>query len=67
MITLYILDYKPGVSRDKKAPQQLYHYAVALSFRAKIPFERIRCAWFDEKSYFEYSPIDADVTLIKKK
>jgi len=64
---VYILDYKPGASKDKKAPRQLYHYAVALSFRAKIPFERIRCAWFDEKSYYEYSPTEADVTLIKKK
>ncbi len=63
---VYILDYKPGASKDKKAPQQLYHYAVALSFRAKIPFERIRCAWFDEKSYHEFSLAEADATLIKK-
>jgi len=64
---VYILDYKPDASKDKKASNQLYHYAVALSFRAKIPFERIRCAWFDDKSYYEYSPTEADVTLVKKK
>ena len=63
---VYILDYKPGASKDKKALQQLYHYAVALTFRAKIPFECIKCAWFDEESYFEYSPNEADVKLIKK-
>ena len=63
---VYILDYKPGASKDKKAPQQLYHYAVALSFRAKIPFEHIRCAWFDNEAYFEYAPSQAEVQLIKK-
>lgn len=63
---VYILDYKPGAIKDKKAPKQLYHYAVALSFRAKIPFEHIRCAWFDDKAYYEYSPSEADVRLIKK-
>ena len=64
---VYILDYKPDASKDKKAVQQLYHYAVALSFRAKIPFDRIWCAWFDEKSYYEFNLADADATLIKKK
>jgi len=64
---VYILDYKPGASKDRKASQQLYHYAIALSFRAKIPFERIRCAWFDDESYYEFSPAEADATLIKKK
>ncbi|MCK4364829.1 MAG: IS1 family transposase [Thermoplasmatales archaeon] len=63
---VYILDYKPGASKDKKAVQQLYHYAVALSFRAKIPFDRIMCAWFDEKSYYEFNLAEADATLIKK-
>ena len=64
---VFILDYKPGAAKDKKAAQQLYHYAVALSFRAKVPFEKIRCAWFDEDVYFEYSPSEADVKLIKAK
>ena len=63
---VYILDYKPGAAKDKKAPWQLYHYAVALSFRAKIPLKNIRCAWFDKDSYYEYAPSQADVQLIKK-
>lgn len=62
-----IMDYKPGANRDRKAAQQLYHYAVALSFRAKIPFEKIRCAWFDEQGYFEYNPKVASAKLIKWK
>lgn len=54
---VYILDFKPGASKDKKAAGQLYHYALALSFRAKIPFENIRCAWFDKDDYFEFNPL----------
>ena len=64
---VYILDYKPGASREKKAPWQLYHYALALSFRTKIPLKNMRCAWFDETVYYEYSPIEASVAPLKKK
>ena len=62
-----ILDYKPGARADRKAAQQLYHYAVALSFRAKVDFENIRCAWFDENNYYEYDPSKASASLIKWK
>jgi len=62
---VYILDYKPGASKDKTAPWQLYHYALALSFRTKMPLEDIRCAWFDKDVYFEYDPAKADATLVK--
>ena len=53
---VYILDYKPDAAKDKKAAGQLYHYAVALSFRAGVAFDRIRCAWFDKKDYIEFAP-----------
>jgi hypothetical protein len=62
---LVIMDYKPGAAADRKAMQQLYHYAVALSFRTGVPFEQIRCAWFDEHQYFEYQPAAAQVKLMK--
>ena len=64
---VYILDYKPDASRDKRAPWQLYHYASALSYRSKVPLKNIRCAWFDEDAYFEYNPSEAHVKLITKK
>jgi len=64
---VYILDYKPSASKEKKAPWQLYYYALALSFRTKIPLDNIRCAWFDETVYYEYSPIKARVAPLKKK
>jgi len=63
---VYILDYKPDAVHEKKAPWQLYHYAVALSFRTKIPLGQIRCAWFDSEIYYEYSPLDARIEIITK-
>lgn len=62
---VYIMDYKPGAVREKKAVQQLYQYATALGFRAGIPFERLRCAWFDDRDYFEFRPDAAEVSLIR--
>ncbi len=53
---VYILDYKPDARHQKKAAAQLYHYALALSFRTKIPLYNLRCAWFDEETYYEYNP-----------
>jgi len=64
---VYILDYKPGASKEKKTPWQLYHYARALSFRTKITLKAIRCAWFDENVYYEYSPFKAKIKLVTKK
>lgn len=63
---VYILDYKPSASREKKAPWQLYYYALALSFRTKIPLKSMRCAWFDETVYYEYSPTEASAAPFKK-
>jgi len=60
---VYILDYKPDAAKNSKAAGQLYHYALALSFRAKIPMDHIRCAWFDEDDYFEYAPLQIKVKL----
>ena len=58
---VYMLDFKPNASKDKKAINQLYHYASALSYRTKVPLDKIRCAWFDEESYYEYAPHNAKV------
>lgn len=63
---VYILDYKPGAAKEKKASWQLYHYALALSFRTKVSLKDIRCAWFDKEAYYEYNPADVDIKLVKK-
>jgi len=66
--SVYILDYKPGTAKYKKAAGQLYHYAVALSFRAGVAFDRIRCAWFDKDDYVEFAPdqVKAKLKSVKK-
>lgn len=58
---IYILDYKPEA--EKESPEaQLYFYALAISFRAGVPLQKIRCAWFDENVYYEFSPSRARVS-----
>jgi ATP-dependent exoDNAse (exonuclease V) beta subunit len=54
---IQVLDYKPDAEHDKKAPQQLNLYALALSKRAQIPLKSINCAYFDENGYFQFIPI----------
>ena len=56
---VYIMDYKPEAKKQHTAAHQLYHYAVALSLRTQIPLKKIRCAWFDEKEYYEFDPSKA--------
>jgi len=53
---VYILDYEPDLDNMISSPWELYHYAIALSFRANINPKKIRCAWFNENDYYEYSP-----------
>jgi len=55
---IYILDFKPNAAQEneQKAVSQLYLYALGLSFRTGIPLRMFRCAWFDEKIYYEFDP-----------
>jgi hypothetical protein len=62
-----ILDYKPKAAKEKKATGQLYHYALALSFRAQIPLTQIRCEWFDKDNYFEFAPAQLKNKPVVKK
>jgi hypothetical protein len=54
---LQILDYKPDTRREKHAHVQLTIYALALTGRANLPLKHFKCAWFDEKDYFEFFPL----------
>lgn len=55
---VHILDYKPGA--EKVDPQeQLSVYAIALASRTGIPVKCFKCAWFDDKDYFEFFPLKA--------
>jgi len=60
---VYILDYKPAAAREKDetVASQLYLYASGLSFRISVPLDKFRCAWFDDKNYYEFEPKKAKV------
>ncbi|MCX6665134.1 MAG: hypothetical protein NT038_03600 [Euryarchaeota archaeon] len=65
---VYILDYKPDAAKqnNQTVASQLYLYARGLSFRTNIPLEQMRCAYFDEKTYLEFSPEEAIVSYPQK-
>jgi hypothetical protein len=54
---LQILDYKPEARKEKHAHVQLTIYALALARRTNLPLKYFKCAWFDEKDYFEFFPL----------
>ncbi|MFQ5815963.1 MAG: hypothetical protein ACE5G7_05650 [Candidatus Hydrothermarchaeaceae archaeon] len=53
---IHILDYKPNARKEKSAMAQLSSYANALSFRTKTSLRNIRCAYFNESAYYEFTP-----------
>ncbi len=53
---IHIIDYKPEA--DKTNPiHQLTIYALALASKTKLPLIMFKCAWFDDKNYFEFFPL----------
>jgi hypothetical protein len=34
-------------------------YALAFASRTRLPVKALKCAWFDEKDYFEFFPFQA--------
>lgn len=53
---IHILDYKPD-ARKIQPISQLTIYALALSSLTGLPLKLFKCAWFDEKDYFEFYPL----------
>ena len=56
---LHILDYKPDAAKEKHAVTQLTIYALALSRLTGLPVKAFKCAYFDERDYFEFYPLPA--------
>ncbi len=56
---IHVLDYKPEAEKEKKAVKQLTIYALALASRTKLLLSCFKCAWFDEKNYYEFFPLHA--------
>jgi transposase-like protein len=55
---IHLLDYKPN-AREIDPVNQLVVYALAFASRARLPVKVFKCAWFDEKDYFEFFPLQA--------
>jgi hypothetical protein len=55
---IHILDYKPKAEKERPV-EQLVLYALALSRLTGLRLFNFKCAWFDEKDYFEFFPLHA--------
>ena len=55
---IHLLDYKPNAATIDPV-NQLIVYALALAARTRLPVKTFKCAWFDEKDYFEFFPLQA--------
>lgn len=54
--SIYIMDYKPSAKKEKPV-EQLTIYALALARLTGIRLYHFKCAWFDDKDYFEFFPL----------
>ncbi|MEK6888044.1 MAG: PD-(D/E)XK nuclease family protein [Candidatus Aenigmatarchaeota archaeon] len=61
--SLYIMDYKPSAAKERPV-DQLMIYALALSRLTGLRLYNMKCAWFDDKNYYEFFPLHA---VYKKK
>ncbi|UCD15358.1 MAG: PD-(D/E)XK nuclease family protein, partial [Candidatus Omnitrophota bacterium] len=64
---VHILDYKPLADKGKKktAITQLTLYALMLSRLSGLRLYDFKCAWFDDKNYFEFFPLHVVYKLKK--
>ncbi|MFH1152111.1 MAG: PD-(D/E)XK nuclease family protein [Nanoarchaeota archaeon] len=63
--SIYLMDYKPSASKEKPI-EQLTLYALALSRLTGIRLYHMKCAWFDEKVYYEFFPLHVVYKLKKR-
>jgi len=54
--SVHLLDYKPNAVKEKPI-EQLTWYALAMSRLTGLRLFEFKCAWFDEKDYFEFYPL----------
>ncbi len=55
---IYVLDYKAQIEKQRDVAIQVFLYTLALSKRTNINLENFVCGWFNDKSYYEFSPLD---------
>lgn len=54
--SVHILDYKPNAHKERPIGQ-LTIYALALSRLTGLRMFDFKCAWFDDKNYYEFFPL----------
>ncbi|MBI4174641.1 MAG: hypothetical protein HY517_03275 [Candidatus Aenigmarchaeota archaeon] len=54
--SVHILDYKPNAKKEMPVGQ-LTIYALALSRLTGLRMFDFKCAWFDDKNYYEFFPL----------
>lgn len=64
--SIYIMDFKPSAKKENPI-DQLTIYALALSRLTGIRLYHFKCAWFDDKNYYEFFPLHVVYKLKKKK
>jgi len=64
--SVHIMDFKPSASKAKPI-EQLTIYALALSRLTGIRLYHFKCAWFDDKNYYEFFPLHVVYKLKKRK
>lgn len=63
---VHIIDYKPNAAKEKPI-EQLTWYALALSRLTGLRLFEFKCAWFDDKHYFEFYPLHVVKKLQRKR
>lgn len=63
---VHILDYKPNASKERPI-EQLTWYALALSRLTGLRLFEFKCAWFDDKDFYEFYPLHVVKKLQIKK
>ena len=53
--TIWIWDYKPKAHTEKTAHFQVALYTIMLHVRTGVPWNNLRCGYFDDKKVFEVS------------
>ena len=64
--SVHIMDFKPSASKAKPI-EQLTLYALALSRLTGLRLYHFKCAWFDDKNYYEFFPLHVVYKLKKRK
>ena len=62
---VHLLDFKPNASKQKPI-DQLTLYALALSRLTGLRMYDFKCAWFDDKNYYEFFPLHVVYKLRKR-